>query len=101
MVRSLCRVAVLVVIGLLAVATSASAEAGWALWALDLNDLTVIKAERLLTYESWRECTYVLIAQTRNEMNIPNPTLPPGRKQPTAIFQCLPGTFVPNIGSLK
>jgi hypothetical protein len=82
MTRRLQCVLVAMLCALLAAATSASAEAGWALWALDLNDLTVIKAERLLSYETWRECTYVLIAQTRAEMNVPNSTLPSGRKQP-------------------
>jgi hypothetical protein len=54
----------------------------WALWALDLDDFTGVKAQRILRYESWRECTYASIVQTRGELNDPNPTLPPGRKQP-------------------
>jgi hypothetical protein len=74
---------------------------GWALWALDLDDFIVMKAQRILLYESWRECTYASIVQTRGELNNQKPTLRPGRKQPTAIFQCLPDTFTPQIGTVR
>jgi hypothetical protein len=74
---------------------------GCVLWSLDLDDFTVVKAQQILPYESWKECTYASIVQTRGELNNPSPTLRPGRTQPTAIFQCLPDTFTPEVGAVR
>jgi hypothetical protein len=76
---------------------------GWTLWALDLDDITVVKAERIYVAdtESWSQCTYTSLLLTRGELNHPSLTLRPGRKQPTAIFQCLPESFTPKTGNLR
>ena len=75
--------------------------AGWVLWALDLEDLNIVKATWLWDYDTWERCTYALIATARNSTALPKPAAPQEQKQPTVIFQCFPNTFAPKTGSVK
>ena len=75
--------------------------AGWVLWAFDLDDFNIVKAQWLMDFETWNRCAYALIVVIRNDTLRPNPALPLARRESAVIFQCLPDTYTPKTGSLK